>query len=401
MTARVVVSHEAHQNELSRLSAEELLSRVDVDYNKISVGDLLAMLGNAATLQESIAALRASGAKTQIGGPRNRPALQAADTAATALNSFIGELWSLVPVQQRPTTGQAAAQVIAIPELLEMILMQATPETVLAARRVSGHWRQSVTNSPRLNRDNLTLVTWPTQPWRYYSPFEDYSGNTLKDEDAEDPRPTRRAHDFWFTPSKDFPGITYKTSTQWQATWNFNILQPVYNRIFVHITIHSPWTTRIPAYLQPMFSMFICQPRLLSINCSGVHPNNYDPPQPEPPATVASPTGLRLGDLWMDAHQRLLNVNAYTLFRDETLAEARARRTVTYWALITLDPRDPIMLDRQKVVADLVAAKEARRVNRILRGASGSDSGSSVDYFDEADVILSPMTEFTSGSDSN
>lgn len=142
-TARLVVSHEAHQDELSRLSAEELLSRVDLDYNKVGVDDILAMLANAATFQENLAVLQGSAPGT-IGGPRNRPALQAADTAAPILDSFISELSNLVPVEHRPTTGQAAIRALDITEILEMILMQATPTTVLTATRVNGSWRAVV-----------------------------------------------------------------------------------------------------------------------------------------------------------------------------------------------------------------------------------------------------------------
>lgn len=147
--------------------------------------------------------------------------------------------------------------------------------------------------------------------------------------------------------------------------------------------------------------MFVCQPRLFQLICSAVDPDNYFPPQQEQPDPMFSDNGLEVGDLWIDADQRLSAVNAYQLCRDETLAQAKTRRTVTYWITIPLDPRDPIMLDRQKVVDDLLAAKERRRVNRLLRDIPNFDSGSDFDYTDENEVILSPITEFTSGTDSN
>ncbi|KAI5357711.1 hypothetical protein Slin15195_G035880 [Septoria linicola] len=145
--------------------------------------------------------------------------------------------------------------------------------------------------------------------------------------------------------------------------------------------------------------MLICQPPLLNIDylvpdcanypnitLSGMVPGALVSPQG--PVTMISNNGFTIGDLYRDANWRLSSIRADMsrggknqtdgpfIRGGELQAQARQRQLVRYFPRIILSPNDPIMLDRERIVADLQAAKTERRARRAARGNGNFDSDS-------------------------
>ncbi|GIZ43137.1 hypothetical protein CKM354_000637600 [Cercospora kikuchii] len=291
---------------------------------------------------------------TEAATQQIRVELETLRANALAIRRPVDQMWDLVPVLMRPTSGAAAEKVFGTPELLEEILTFLPTRMKLDCMGVQRRWYEAVMGSVRLKRMlGLELYTDDF----YHSPFDHH----LHSERGWDP-------DYPFMCSWD-PWANYSLFGDWGCPALDHAgcsggpeLRDEIENVQLRGTFHSG--SKKKTFGSRVGDMRISHPPIPSVHvsvcCHDGWENCCDHPHNETMETEApSPEGFTVRSLY-DAVQDLMEVHAACrcTFRPDSSAATR----IGVSAVFHMREDDPLLEERRKRKAklDLELAEEER-----------------------------------------
>ena len=317
----------------------------------ITFQDLESLRTSNKALQDALAAL-------DINSQQLLPTIvNAARTSCAQTQTLLDSLWSIIPAGARPSGSSAkkAMEVFRVPELLEQILLDLSPQELLRVQEVGRDWRDAVNGSGKLLRK---LGLGPVEAAFYHSPLPSRFSRT--------------------NPGQSLPGVVYIPEGKVEAGWHPFVseystdLNPMSNDFHAKVNVSIP----TPKLGSRRLAMQIClpPPKTITVVAEYTIPHEYGRSDTAKLSllTMANGTALTMGRLFRIINDALRDP-------DNKLPAGTSLRRVRVDLLMTLVDEDPVMKDRHKQMDFAVEwseGKKRRRRRRVAKGMGDYESGS-------------------------